>query len=373
MTDRVTPGYKALVANGAIVNSPYSREERKLANKSGVVIYTNTVYPLQTATFSGDYTCQVSNWGPFQVPLSDYSQAKLDSLIYQASVQARANIAPPDTLSLVSLVELPKTFDLIATQAKRLAEAVRLMRKGSPVKAINALLGSTKGSAPIPKNLRLKAKNDQFLNRWLETRYGWAPLVYDVQGHLKALDSLNNSKSRRLVARGRASDRVDVDISWQPLHSGGVTEPITFRRQIRFDVQARAYVLYEADCSFQAARAFGVTSVPLSVWELVPFSFVVDWFVNVGDWLSAISPKLGISTLAEGATVSISAHGTRRIVAETANPIWMSSNLIGWSDEAGVDIKYRTTALPTLLYPPIDVKLNPKRLLDSIALLARLR
>jgi hypothetical protein len=39
-------------------------------------------------------------------------------------------------------------------------------------------------------------------------------------------------------------------------------------------------------------HSLGVTK-PLSViWELVPFSFVVDWFVSVGEWISSLEDEL---------------------------------------------------------------------------------
>jgi len=32
-------------------------------------------------------------------------------------------------------------------------------------------------------------------------------------------------------------------------------------------------------------------------WELIPYSFVVDWFVNIGDFIGAMSPSLGWTQL----------------------------------------------------------------------------
>jgi hypothetical protein len=34
------------------------------------------------------------------------------------------------------------------------------------------------------------------------------------------------------------------------------------------------------------------------MWELVPYSFVIDWILNVSDILSAWTPEVGLSTLA---------------------------------------------------------------------------
>jgi hypothetical protein len=38
---------------------------------------------------------------------------------------------------------------------------------------------------------------------------------------------------------------------------------------------------------FQLSDSFGVSLDPSIVWDAIPFSFVVDWFFNVGEWLHA--------------------------------------------------------------------------------------
>jgi hypothetical protein len=39
-------------------------------------------------------------------------------------------------------------------------------------------------------------------------------------------------------------------------------------------------------------HAFGVVRVASIIWEAIPFSFVVDWFVNVGDLIGNIEDQL---------------------------------------------------------------------------------
>lgn len=53
-------------------------------------------------------------------------------------------------------------------------------------------------------------------------------------------------------------------------------------------------------------------NVPLSIaWELVPFSFVVDWFVPVGDILNRFEPKRFLGSLAAGVTVRQRWHSVK--------------------------------------------------------------
>jgi hypothetical protein len=49
----------------------------------------------------------------------------------------------------------------------------------------------------------------------------------------------------------------------------------------------------EAIISFVSS---GITNPLLIGWELVPFSFVVDWFLPVGGWLESLDALLGYTT-----------------------------------------------------------------------------
>lgn len=366
--DVVTPGYKTYIAQGQIINNPWTKVVFGRNNKSRTVRYTHKT----NGTWGEHYGDSVSWYllpGPLALDVSDVDESKVEKSVYNATVQARSNVRPAEALSLVTLAEFPKTISLLAEQVARLATAVQMMKRGRPAKAILALLGrnTSKGVAKIPKGQRLRAAGDIFLQRWLETRYGWAPLMYDVQGHIAALDALREVKHPRYTARGRHTSSWETEAT--EIGSAVVqTQPWTFQKDVTWEATARAYVLYTVDSTFEPANAFGISSMPLSLWELVPLSFVVDWFVSVGDWLSAITPKVGVSTLAEGSTVTVEGYAVRRITALTADANW-DCDVLGHSDEATIELKRRITGLPSLYYPPVKVKLDPKRFMDSLALL----
>jgi hypothetical protein len=46
-----------------------------------------------------------------------------------------------------------------------------------------------------------------------------------------------------------------------------------------------------------------LSNLPSSIWEAIPFSFVADWVINLGDWIRAVTPKAGVKILATGVTV----------------------------------------------------------------------
>jgi hypothetical protein len=48
---------------------------------------------------------------------------------------------------------------------------------------------------------------------------------------------------------------------------------------------------------------WGLTQPVEAIWELIPFSFIIDWFFNVGETLASFTPNYGIESLASWYTV----------------------------------------------------------------------
>lgn len=121
-------------------------------------------------------------------------------------------------------------------------------------------------------------------NLWLEYRYGWMPLVHSIYDAVD--NTLREYQNTTMLVKGRSS--------WKDyVHDYTVTEGALGSRKA-----IRKYNEYS--CRTELGLTFmppplsqqmiqNWTSVnPLSTaWELLPFSFVADWFVNVGDQLRA--------------------------------------------------------------------------------------
>jgi len=110
---------------------------------------------------------------------------------------------------------------------------------------------------------------------WMTYRYGIMPLVYSFQG------------VRKVFKRGWLNtDRGTQVINPAPLNfslpSGGY---------IRHDVTGKVIVRSTATSKFSEAQVVHLQHIgvnPLvTAWEEIPYSFVIDWFVNVGDYILA--------------------------------------------------------------------------------------
>lgn len=380
MYDTVTPGFDLIRKSGGIVNNSMKKHVRKYEYSTGT--WNGTKHPLANeptdhVTYSrhiGAYLDFHASTGNF-VGLVPHLRMLTNPVrgASLASIEARARVSPVYVQSIVSVAELHKTVDLVASTVVKLRRFRQAIVRGDGYNILRRIVGRN-----FKHNKPSKDIASSTSSRWLEYRYGWLPLVYEVQGAVKALSPTREFKTRA-VARGRKE--FTRKESWNAVHNGlfGSMGNFTFKYEQDEKLSCRAYCLFEADLRFQTARDFGVTEVPLALWELVPFSFVVDWFVNVGDWITAMTPKLGVNILAEGVTVEHNRSIKRTIVGwssgGTSGGFWQVSNAVGsLTDVYTENLKTRTPNLTNVFsFPPIDVKLNVKRVADALALLAKLR
>lgn len=131
---------------------------------------------------------------------------------------------------------------------------------------------------------------------WLEQAFGWQPLISDINSAFKTFRGLRDSKPQRPVS-GFGIQEIDVPHrtyvdSVQSVHNFGNWMYYLVNRTSR----ERAFVKYSGMVNCQtygspvdALEPFGFTidSWAPTAWELLPWSFLIDYFTNIGDVISA--------------------------------------------------------------------------------------
>jgi hypothetical protein len=175
----------------------------------------------------------------------------------------------------VNFVESHEAVGMIVNRVKQITKFTRSLRKMDFAGAARDL-GMKK-----PSGLRRSAKS--FGDNWLEYHFGWEPLVKDIGA---AIDTLSTPPPKRIIrGRGASEDLIFIKTDSGTSHN-------------RKHVNRRWHFLYQgvAVCSsplLASANDLGFVN-PLSVvWETIPFSFVVDWFTNVGQVLNSATDTLG--------------------------------------------------------------------------------
>jgi hypothetical protein len=380
--DSYANAYERRSAAGEIVNTAYQQFSVTSITPSQSWTYD---YPVAgqpsraTVSASDSFAFAANTWAfPAGVDyLAEPPGMKTDlQLIDLATIAAKANVVKADTLALVTAAELGKTVSMVTSRSSAMSNGLKLLAQGKPKKAVLAALGLTidtqkrnaaKRISGGAKSLNWRRSSKTAASRWLEIQYGWLPLIYDVQGALKALSAVNKP---RFTARGYANDSGASSPS--SILNFGVANA-TFTLSTVLDKRVRAYILYEVDRSALLPQKLGLLQLPGTLWELATFSFVLDWFIDIGQWLDAITPRVGVKVLAEGYTFEKIGSRSRLItnVAPIA-PFTATNGLLGQADSWFGRSKYRHPFLSAFPQPRVNVKFSPKRAIDAIALLRQI-
>jgi hypothetical protein len=126
------------------------------------------------------------------------------------------------------------------------------------------------------------------------------------------------------------------------MYQGGYSGTIRVRQTTERYIEDKAFALCEGtyDMTGDAplklwAHRVGLTRPLDSAWDLVPFSFVIDYFTRAGDFISALSDEMSSVNGLSGSMVKIrDLWGTHRTVARViSEPLqWTSEPSLFWND-----------------------------------------
>lgn len=135
------------------------------------------------------------------------------------------------------------------------------------------------------KRARLKLLSDS----WLELQFGWRPLVSDIKD---AIYALNNPRPQYSRVKGEGRIHTPVSSYNSTFNVGiGATQTTTSESTeayVKYYGEIRAY----KDPSGAGPRQdFGlqIREFLPTAWEVIPWSFAIDYFTNVSDIVNAIS------------------------------------------------------------------------------------
>jgi hypothetical protein len=236
---------------------------------------------------------------------------------------------------------------------------------------------------PKPLGYEVPFSDGRVSSLVLEHSYAWKPLLSDAKGVWDEFVSNNNKNSRRIITVfGFANERYESVVD-KPFSCPNPVSLIQGLIEVRRRGIHRCKVRldYELDNpALVQASAVGLTN-PLEVaWEVVPFSFVVDWFYPVGDYLSSLDAAVGYRFLGGSRSVTTKENSWGRVKTESifVNSIHARKQKV--SNGSPIATAYKTNfdrhiygASPVPLVPRIDRNgLDAgSRFLNALALLSQ--
>lgn len=329
--DCVTAGFQKQRKSGRIlpINPFYVQSYTEQVLESAPCTYF--AYPSSNPTLREEIrgTCNVIGALP-----RDYGAPPVDDGVLGYVVNSalsKLNVATLDVLTgLFEARDLPRTFRTTLTGVGDIAASI----------------------ASRSNNLR------DFHSHWLNHRYGWMPLVLTMSDAVKAFHNerfgVMKEYSRQTVpysgSRSWVEESVGQTVTWQESFSGYLQYTGLAVGEVDF---------VKASFGFDPFR---------TTYELMTLSFVLDWFLQVGNYIEAISPAGAARNVASGG--GIRWHGVfQRSAFGVFHP--QGDVVFGGTMDKGksvmnFDTYQRSPRGATL--PKWNPRMSTERLLDAVAL-----
>lgn len=173
-----------------------------------------------------------------------------------------------------------------------LGESLRMIR--SPAKALRQGIDKYLHAVQRHRKLKLADKRKAIADTYLEYAFGWAPLANDIADAANYLQKRRDQLQHdtRVITATASGEETTFTNSAQRLYQMRNTLEVLTKKT--YSVRYKAGLnTSQYGTSLLGAKALGFhpTSFLPTVWELLPWSFLIDYFTNVGEVVSSFANR----------------------------------------------------------------------------------
>jgi hypothetical protein len=303
--------------------------------------WTGSTVPLSDPNFGGQ---KIYRYHTFtgatlfkKFPFGTFASVTTSSFDWSAAASSSLQAMRPSLSEVLApnlLLELVEALRILGPKAKKTLKEVERRRSKAFRKWQQYLererrnkIRRIKGQKPLPSRLRnpvpdasIWGRSFNFIGKavstfaWLNLAWQFAvrPTLQDAKAIATIIESLEKTLSD-LIRKGndlqvrhykRPADIITlppkVRASTQSYEGDTSTEVWrTYEWVLRPTYRASMYFTYDTT-KLQAmvgkiqsmVNALGVSKIASVIWEAIPYSFVVDWFVNVGDLIDSVEDSI---------------------------------------------------------------------------------
>lgn len=202
--------------------------------------------------------------------------------------------------ALIALGEGRESLDTVLLGVKRIAASLLALRRGNLFSALNELGVTRRTGSKIPesgiyfevshgifsikkrglprrqvRNGILNGSRISISDTWLDLQYGWGPILSDIFEAMKSFYKRSNAPRVDYY-------RTSISSTGSVVVEGSTQASETYAKR-------RCIITFRQTEKMSLAAELGLTDPASLVWELLPFSFLADWFIPIGSYLQARS------------------------------------------------------------------------------------
>lgn len=296
--------------------------------------------PDASVVFDQCTSCASTTWSAYLGPASLQSWNRTHAKFVEAIKPAQAELG-------AAVGEMSKSLEMIANRSRQLyltLKAIKGLRFGEAAK----LLGIRKDFKPRKK---------QFADALLEYRFGWAPLIGDIDNAMKTLTGgLPQFKVK-------AAASYNNQVSWKT--GGPLPGTPVYTHSMSYSSKHRITAFIGiTNPNLALANQLGLLNPASVLWELTHFSFVFDYFVNVSQFLNGFTDLAGFDIIHPNWTWKPSASSVDTVTWNGGNASWVADRL---------EVQRSVGSIPgPILTVRAPWQLKPWRAATSIALLLQM-
>lgn len=345
--------------------SPTVQFEHMLGNRNGFLGY------------HGTKTGYVDGSGYSMPPILKPGQPGYTDLQDETVIKCLAKFSESPIDIGVMLGERRESLEFLTDTAKRSLNMVKAVRK--------------RNVADIKRQLRVQESRQRYhrsvvhevldapTDLWLSSALAVKPMVADAYGTMEALENRENASppSIKNIATGhrRVPHNPWINVPFNGIHYIiESTTPIQEMVKVRLDAEMRNDLLFKLS-------QVGVLN-PLSLaWNLLPLSFVADYFSNIGDYFQATGSTAGLNFKAGSITVTCKRrlHWKFKQINPGSYtgkwfPVVIHTGVLHTPTSETATLRVTLSDWPSAITdyaPRFKNKLNPTRLLTVSSLLAQ--
>lgn len=331
---------------------------------SGGNVIQNPVSASYEAKYFAGSTVRRDISGGVWVSVPPTPLAPSSNLINMTVTKALNNVKQQDLHLGNFLAEGNKTVAMLAHTASFIARDVIGFRKKNPKLWLQV--------REIQRGGVLKRNWCLIPNKWLELQYGWIPLLSDLYGGMQHLWKRNRFQLPYVKGSAKSPTNHVTQTTGADWQIGDL-----WRATCEWDCTQKVFVTlcYEiTNPQLAELSSLGLINPVEIVWEVLPYSFVVDWLVPISSWLSALTADVGMSFITGSMSWKAESKYQSAVITQVpGNVFYITGSIPGLPSFGGSRRSFSRTCYTSSPVPGLYVKspISLKHALNSLALLAQ--